>query len=89
MEIYTANVAFFADIDQGDIDVQGVSLSGGDAVQMSFSNISPSLGIPLSQIKYILVHKGTAFIVSLITPEESREGMSPILLQIAETIATY
>lgn len=89
VEIYTANVAFFADIDQGDIDVQGVSLSGGDAVQMSFSNISPSLGIPLSHIKYILVHNGTAFIVSFITPEESIEGLSPVLLQIAETIATY
>ena len=89
LDIYKANVAFLAEIAEDDIDVQHVNLPAGDAVQMRFSNTSPSLGIKLSHIKYLLVHEGVALIVTFSAPTESMEDMSPVFSQIAATMETY
>ena len=88
-EIYIANTAFFADIDESDIESEKVSLPAGDAFVQSLSNISPTRGIRLSHAQYILAHGENAFIITFSSPSEIFAEVRPVFEQIAETIELY
>ncbi len=90
LEAFKANLAFYADIEEQEIEVRNVNLPmAGDAALFTFSNDSPRLGIRLSHLKYILVHYEVALEVTFTAPAEIFEEMSPVFMQIAETIETY
>ncbi len=88
-DIYIANTAFFADIDELDIESEKVSLPAGDAFVQSFSNISPTRGIRLSHAQYILAYGEDAFIITFTSPSEIFDEVRQVLEQIAETIELY
>ncbi len=88
-EIYIANTAFFADIDESDIESEKVSLPAGDAFVQRLSNISLTRGIRLSHAQYILAHGENAFIITFTSPSEIFDEVSPVFEQIAETIELY
>lgn len=90
LEAFKANLAFYADIEEQEIEVRNVSLPmAGDAALFTFSNDSPRLGIRLSHLKYILVHYEVALELTFTAPVEIFEEMSPVFMQIVETIETY
>ena len=88
-EILIANTAFFADIDESDIKTEKVSLTAGDAFVQTYSNISPTRGIRLSHVQYVLTDGENAIIMTFSTPSEVFEAVSAVFEQIAETIELY
>ena len=70
------------------MDRQAVSLPAGDAARLSYSNTSPSLGVELIHVIYI-VAGADAFVVTLTTTADRAEEMLPLFREIAQTIEIY
>ena len=88
VDVTAANVAFFAGVDEERMERQAVSLPAGDAARLSYSNTSPSLGVELFHVIYI-VAGADAFVVTLTTTADRAEEMLPLFREIAQTIEIY
>ena len=86
VDVTIANIAFFADIEEEDIEIQAIDLPAGEARLVIYSNASPTQDVTLTHHLYIFPAVETAIHLTFTAAATDIEELAPIFAGIAETL---